>query len=270
MGAEGMMLVGAFMAAWAGAGAAPFVGFWAAVAVGGLAGLGLGWVMVSMRADQVVVGVAFNILMLGLTTYAFEVVTKSSPKALDVGQPSTITLSVLADIPWIGPVFDMNWIAYLAFALVPIIAYVLFHTGLGTRLRACGEYAEGARAMGIGVVRTRLLAMMVSGMLAGAAGSFLVLGDVGVFRRNITGGRGYIAFVIVILARYRPVGALVAALSFGLCQALTFYLQLKGIDIPSQFVLATPYVVTLLAIVVLGKRIGRPPAEEGRPLQLSR
>jgi simple sugar transport system permease protein len=124
--------------------------------------------------------------------------------------------------------------------------------------------------MGINVIRWRLAAMVVSGALCGAAGSFLVLGDVGVFRKNITSGRGYIAFVIVILARYRPVGALVAALGFGVAQALTFYLQLKGLDIPSQFVLATPYVVTLLAIIVLGKRIGRPPAEEGRPLMISR
>jgi ABC-type uncharacterized transport system permease subunit len=270
IGVEGMMLLGAFFAAWVGAATAPTAGFAVAVVAGGVAGIAIGWVMVVMRADQVVVGVAFNILVLGLTTYAFEVITRSSPGALDVGQPATQGLSVLADIPWIGPIFDLNWIGYLAFVLVPVVAYVVFRTGLGTRLRACGEYAEGARAVGIDVIRVRLLAMAVSGMLAAAGGSFLVLGDVGVFRRNVTGGRGYIAFVIVILARYRPVGALVASLAFGLAQALTFYLQLKGIDIPSQFVLATPYVVTLLAIVLLGRRIGRPPAEEGRPLQLSR
>lgn len=270
IGVEGMMLVGAFFAAWVAAASAPTVGFAVAVIVGGVCGLSIGWIMIVMRADQVVVGVAFNILVLGLTTYAFEVITRGSPKALDVGQPATLAIPLLSKIPWIGPVFDMNWIGYLAFILVPICAYVVFQTGLGARMRACGEYAEGARAVGINVIRVRLLAMTVSGMLAAAGGSFLVLGDVGVFRRNITSGRGYIAFVIIILARYRPVGALVASLAFGLAQALTFYLQLKGIHIPSQFVLATPYVVTLLAIVLLGQRIGRPPAEEGRPLQLSR
>lgn len=267
---EGMMLFGAFLAAWVGASVASTAGFGVAVVAGAITGVAIGWVMVVMRADQVVVGVAYNILLLGLTTYGFELITQDSPKALDVGQPATLAIPGLSDLPWFGPVFDMNWIAYLAFILVPVIAYVVFRTGLGARLRACGEYAEGARAVGINVIRVRLLAMAVSGMLAAAAGSFLVLGDVGVFRRNISGGRGYIGFVIIILARYRPVGALVAALGFGLAQALTFYLQLKGIHIPSQFVLATPYVVTLLAIVVLGRRIGRPPAEEGRPLYLSR
>ena len=270
IGVEGLMLLGAFMAGWAGHAIAPGAGFGAAVVAGGLAGLGIGWIMVVTRADQVVVGVAFNILVLGLTTYGFEEITADSPKAMDVGQPATVALPLLHHLPWFGPIFDMNWIAYLAFILVPITSYVVFRTGLGARLRACGEYAEGARAVGIDVIRVRLLAMTVSGMLAGAGGSFLVLGDVGVFRKNITAGRGYIAFVIVILARYRPVGALIAALGFGLAQALTFYLQLNGVHIPSQFVLATPYVVTLVAIVVAGKRIGRPPAEEGRPLTLSR
>jgi simple sugar transport system permease protein len=241
-----------------------------AVLAGGVAGLALGWIMVVMRADQVVVGVAFSIMLLGLTSYGFGILTTDLPGALDVGQPARSRIPLLADIPGIGVIFDMHWIAYLAYALVPITTYVLFRTGLGTRLRACGEYAEGARAVGIDVIRVRLLAMGVSGMLAAAAGAFLVLGDIGVFRRNLTGGRGYIAFVIVILARYHPVGALLAAAGFGLAQALTFYLQLKGVEIPSQFILATPYVVTLLALVVLGRRIGQPPAEEGRPLQISR
>lgn len=269
LAAEGVMLLGAFLAAWVAASVGGGAGFAAAVGAGGIAGLALGWVMVVLRADQVVVGVAFSIMLLGLTSYAFGIVTSDSPDALDVGQPRRVRIPGFADIPGIGVLFDMHWIAYLAYGLVPVTSYVLFRTGLGTRLRACGEYAEGARAVGIDVIRVRLLAMGVSGMLAAAAGAFLVLGDVGVFRRNLTGGRGYIAFVIVILARYQPVGALLAATGFGLAQALTFYLQLRGIDIPSQFILATPYIVTLLALVLLGRRIGQPPAEEGRPLQIS-
>ena len=266
---EGKMLAGAFIAALVAASVGGFAGFAAAVALGGALGLGIGWVMVVMRADQVVVGGAFNIMMLGLTSYAFGVITSDSRGAFDAGQPARTAIPGLADIPGIGPLFELHWIAYLAFILVPVIAYALFRTGLGTRLRAAGEYAEGARAVGIQVIRVRLYAMVASGMLSGAAGAFLVLGDIGLFRRNLAGGRGYIAFVIVILARYHPVGALFAAGAFGLAQALTFYLQSRGVDIPSQFILATPYVVTLLAIVLLGKRVGRPPAEEGRPLKIA-
>jgi ABC-type uncharacterized transport system permease subunit len=270
LAAEGMMLVAAFVAAWVAASAGAGAGFALAIVSGAVTGLALGWVMVVMRADQVVVGVAFNIMALGLTSYAAGVITKESRSALDVGEPSQTPIPGLSDIPGIGVLFDMNWIAYLAFILVPITTYVLFRTGLGARIRACGEYAEGARAVGIKVVRTRILMLGVSGMFAAAAGAFLVLGDLGLFRRNLSGGRGYIAFVIVILARYHPVGALLAAAGFALAQALTFYLQLKGVDIPPQFILATPYVVTLLAIILLGRRIGQPPAEEGRPLQMSR
>lgn len=270
LAAEGLMLGGAFVAAWVGASAGAGAGFGISLLVGAFAALFLGWIMVNLRADQVVVGVAFNILALGLTSYGFGIVTAGSEGALNVGQPSRIAIPLLSDIPWFGTLFDVHWIAYLAYVLVPVTAYVLFRTGLGTRLRACGEYAQGARAAGIGVVRMRLLAMLVSGVLAAAAGAFLVLGDIGQFRPDISGGRGYIAFVIVIIARYRPVAALVAAAGFGLAQALTFYLQLKGVNIPSQFILATPYVVTLLALVLLGRRIGQPPAEEGRPLVFSR
>lgn len=266
---EGLMLGGAFMAAWVGHAASNPVGILAAVVVGALLGLTAGWIMVVTRADQVVVGVALNLVMLGFTNYALDILTNNNPKALSVGQPPTLAIPGLSKIPWFGPIFNQQWIAYAAYALVPIISFVLFRTGLGARFRACGEYAEGARAVGIKVVRVRLIAMTISGMLAGLAGAWLVMGDVGVFTSNITNGRGYIGFVIVILARYRPVASLVCAAGFGLAQALTFYLQLHGVHIPSQFVLATPYVVTLLAIILAGKRIGRPPAEEGRPLPIS-
>ena len=154
--------------------------------------------------------------------------------------------------------------------LVPVTWFVLFKTGLGVRLRACGEYVEGAHAVGINIMGVRMLATAVSSMIAAAGGSFLVLGDVGLFRQNMSGGRGYIAFVIVILAQYRPLGALLGAAGFGLAQASTFYLQLQGVKIPPELIATTPYVVTLLAIIILGRRISHPPAEEGRPLYLPR
>jgi simple sugar transport system permease protein len=266
---EGFMLSGAFLAAWVGHAVSNGAGIAAAILGVGLLGLAVGWVMVVTRADQVVVGVAFNLLALGFTSYALEAITTKSPDALNIGQPVVTAIPGLSKIPGFGVLFDLNWIAYLAYVLVPVTAFILFRTGLGTRFRACGEYAQGARAVGINVVRTRLVAMTISGMLAGVAGAWLVMGDVGVFTRNLTNGRGYIAFVIVILARYRPVAALLAAAGFGLAQALTFYLQLHGVHIPSQFVLATPYIVTLVAIVLAGRRIGRPPAEEGRPLEVT-
>jgi ABC-type uncharacterized transport system permease subunit len=153
------------------------------------------------------------------------------------------------------------------FLLVPITFYVIWRTGLGARLRACGEYAEGARATGVRVVRVRLLATVASCMLAAAAGAYLVLGDVGVFRQNMTAGRGYIALAVVILGRWNPFGALAAAALFAVAQALVFYLQAQGVGIPVEVVLAMPYLVGLAAITLFG-RSARPPAEDGRPLYL--
>jgi general nucleoside transport system permease protein len=270
IGVEGLMLGGGFMAGWVGAGHGAGAGFAAAVGAGLVAALILAWLMVILRADQVVLGIAFNILVLGLTSYAFGIITSRNPDGMTVGQAGSLKIPGLGDIPYVGVLFDMQPIAYLAYALVPVTWFVLFRTGFGVRLRACGEYVEGAHAVGVDIVRVRLLATAVSGMVAAAGGAFLVLGDVGLFRQNMSGGRGYIAFVIVILARYRPLGALLGAAGFGLAQASTFYLQLHGVKIPPELIGATPYVATMLAIILLGRRIGHPPAEEGRPLYLSR
>ena len=247
---EGLMLIGAFAAAGVAAAAVGgSLGFAAAIAMGGLAGLGLGWVMVVARADQVVVGVAFNILVLGLTGYAFGVITSDSRDALNTGQPGRSAIPGLSDIPGIGPLFDMHWIAYWRSCSCRSLPGSCSEPGRHPAARVRGVRRGRARRRDQRDP-VRLTSMVVSGMLSGAAGAFLVLGDIGLFRRNLTGGRGYIAFVIVILARYHPVGALITAAGFGLAQALTFYLQLQGIDIPSQFILATPYVVTLLAIIL--------------------
>ena len=270
IGVEGQMLGGAFIAGWVGAKYGAGAGLLAAVGLALVVGLLLGWLMIFLRADQVVLGIAFNILTLGLTSYAFGIITASNPDGMTVGQPGSFAIPGLSDIPYAGVLFDMQPIAYIGYMLVPLTWFVLFRTGFGVRLRACGEYVEGAHAIGVNIAGMRMLATGVSSMIAAAGGAFLVLGDVGLFRQNMSGGRGYIAFVIVILAQYRPLGALLGAAGFGLAQALTFYLQLHGVKIPPELIGATPYVATLLAIVVLGRRIGHPPAEEGRPLYLAR
>ncbi len=270
IGVEGLMLAGAFFAGWVGSAYGGGIAFAAVAGAGLVIGLILGWLMIILRADQVVLGIAFNILVLGLTSYAFGIITTSNQEGMSVGQPGSLKIPGLGDIPYAGILFDMQPITYLAYALVPVTWFVLFKTGFGVRLRACGEYVEGAHAVGVDVVRVRLLAIAVSSMVAAMGGAYLVLGDVGLFRQNMSGGRGYIAFVVVILARYQPLGALLGAAGFGLAQALTFYLQLHGVKIPPELIAATPYVATLLAVALLGRRIGRPPTEEGRPLYLSR
>ena len=272
IGLEGLMLTGAFAAAWvAGGGGSPFLGFLFAIGVGATGGLLLGWVTVALRADQVVSGIAFNLFAVGVTGYCFALVTKGGGdlSVLTTSSGGDYAIPGLHSIPWLGPIFDQHWIAYLGYVLVPVVAIVLFRTGLGVRMRASGEYSEGAQAAGVDVLRMRICVMVVSGILSGIAGAYLVLGDVREFTTNMTAGRGYIALAVIILGRWKPFGALCAALLFGAAQAIDFKVQAQGVGIPLQLVDATPYIATLLAVAILGKKV-RPPAEEGRPLMLSR
>jgi general nucleoside transport system permease protein len=264
---EGFMLGGAFAAAWAAGGD----GFWlvgllAAVAFGLLSGATLGWVMVAWRADQVVVGIAFNVLAFGLTSYLFGIVTRSGQQAVSVEKSGIVAIPGLADIPYVGSaLFEQHVIGYVGFLLVPIVYYVLFRTGLGVRIRASGEFSEGATAVGVNVLRLRVLVMAASGALAAVGGAYLVLAHARIFIEGMTAGRGYIALAIIILGRWRPLGVLGAGILVGAADALQLQLQAGGLDIPIQLAFAFPYLVTLVAVALLGRRV-RPPAEEGRPL----
>ena len=272
IGLEGLLLSGAFAAAWATAATeSEILGVAFTLAVGGALGLLLGLVTVGARADQVVTGIAFNLLALGVTSFLFDIITNNQGlSALSVGSPgSRIRLPGLASLPWLGPVFNQHWLAYVAYITVPIVSLAIFRTGLGVRLRSCGEFAEGAQATGVPVLRVRVLAMTVSGTLAALGGAYLVLGDIRLFQQNASGGRGYIAIAIIILGRWTPYGAFVAAAAFGTSVALSFQLQAKGVPIPGELLLALPYIVTLVAVVAAGGR-ARPPIEEGKPLYLAR
>jgi general nucleoside transport system permease protein len=263
---EGQMLTGAFVGAWvAGDGGSTFVGTLAALAIGAVLGALLGRLLVVWRADQVVVGIAFNVMMLGATSYGYALVTKNNDHALRVATNGNIRIPGLADIPGIGPVFDQHWIAFVAYLLVPVVAWGLFRTGAGVRLRACGEYSTGAIASGVKVARIRVLAMVAGGALASLGGAYLVIGDTHEFGDNMTAGRGYIALAVIILGRWNPVGALLAALLFGAAQAADFQLQTHGTGVPVQLLEMTPYLITLISVAILGRRV-RPPAEDGKPL----
>ena len=264
---EGLMLGGAFVSAWA----AVTTGAWLAplpvVAFGLAAGFVLSWVMVVWRADQVVVGIAFNLLMLGLTSYLYGVVTKVKGIAtLTVAAAGTLPVPLLSRLPLFGTaLFDQHILGYLAAALVVVIWAILFKTGLGLRVRASGEFSPGAMSVGVNVIRLRLIAFLASACLACLGGAYLVLADVHIFTPNMTLGRGYIALAAIILGRWSPVGVAGACLLFGLAESVQIRLQTMGLGIPVQIAFAFPYIVTLIAISIIG-RAARAPAEEGRPL----
>lgn len=272
IGLEGFMLGGALISAWVAGGNGSVALALAAVLISGLAiGATYGWIVVRLRADQVAVGIAFSIFMLGATRYAADLVVRTDgQQALAVPGGGVLAVPGLGAIPWLGPVFDQHWLSYVGYALVPVAFVILFRTGLGVRLRACGEYSFGAQAAGIDVADWRVAATAVSGMLASLAGAYLVLADSHQFVDNISAGKGYVALAVVILARWNPIGALGAAALFGAAQALDLEVQggVFGLEPPGELVETIPYVVTIIAVTIVGRRV-RPPAEDGKPLVLS-
>jgi ABC-type uncharacterized transport system permease subunit len=271
VGLEGFMLVGAFMSAWiAGNHGSILLAIFLTPLAGLLIGVVYGFIVVHLRGDQVAVGIAFNLIALGLTSYGFDLLTRGSvgQAALQTGRMGNLAIPGLKSIPGIGVAFNQPWLTYVAYLLAPLVFYVLFRTGLGIRARACGEYAEGARAAGMKVRRWRLGATALSGVIAALAGAYLVLGDTQGFIAGMSSGKGYIALAVIILGRWNPVGAVAAALLFGGAQALNFQLQtgsILGLKPPVTLVETLPYVVTIVAVTIAGRNSSAP-AEDGKPL----
>lgn len=263
VGIEGMVLAGAL------AGFAVSYGTHSAV-IGALAAVGAGVVIallsslfaVALRSDQVVVGTAVNILSLGLTGVLFRALFSQSGASATAFQP--IAVPVLSKLPVIGEaLFQQDAIGYLALLMVPACHWFLYHTMAGLRLRSVGEYPPAADAASISVPRQRTLALLFGGGMAGLAGAYLSIGYTNGFVESMSGGRGFIALAIVILGRWTPVGALWAALLFGLASALQYQFQATDTHVPYQLFLALPYLLTLAALLIRAKTRYAAPAALG-------
>jgi simple sugar transport system permease protein len=262
---EGMLLAGAFAGAVAGSLLGGVGGLVTATLVGGLFGLLLALLVVTYRVDQIIAGVAINLLVLGLTAYASSQVLAEYRHLNNAPVFRAIDIPLLSDIPVIGPVmFKQNIFVYGAWILVAIATYYLFHTRSGLRARAVGEHPEAADTLGIDVFRLRYINVTLGGMVAGFGGAWFTLGSVGRFDDNMTGGRGFIGLAAMIFGRWHPVGALMAALVFGFADSLQQKLAILGTPIPSEFLAMAPYIATIVLVAGLIGR-ARPPAADGKP-----
>jgi len=254
---EGYMLGGAFCAAVASyATGSATAGVVAAIIGGGALALLYAVSSIRYRADQVVVGIAINLLVIGLTRFFLRLVFDSSSNSPRVpGFHVTSGASPLAALL-------QNPLAWVGLAVTPIVAWVLYRTPFGLRVRAVGEHPEAAASVGVPVNRVRYLATALSGMLAGVGGAYLAL-DQHQFTDGMTAGRGFIALAAVIFGRWDPMRAGLACLLFA--AADTLQIQLQGSQaLPSQFVEMIPYVLTIVALVgVVGRAVA--PAALGRP-----
>jgi ABC-type uncharacterized transport system permease subunit len=264
---EGQFITGAFAAALVATMAASVWAGIVAAAIGGLLIAALLAVLaIRYLVDQIVVGVVLIVFALGLTGFLFEQLMRSDPSRYN--QPSRVpTWEVpgLADLPLIGPVlFRTNIFVYLALAVVAAVHFGLFHTRWGLRTRSVGEHPTAADTVGVRVLGLRYRNVLVGGVLAGIGGATFTLEATTNFGKGMTAGLGFIALAAMIFGRWNPIGVLLAALFFGFCRALAFYLGTIGSPIPSQFLNMLPYVATIAAVAGLVGR-ARAPAADGKP-----
>ncbi|MDQ0424342.1 MULTISPECIES: ABC transporter permease [Cellulomonas] len=263
---EGQLLAGAFCAAVAGSvTGSPWAGVVAAVVAGVLVSLVLGVFTITYKVNQVIVGVVLNVLVIGVTSFLYSQVLVSNPELNSTTRFSNVAIPGLSHIPVIGPsLFNQSLIVYLMYLVVPGVWYALYRTRWGLRVRAVGEHPKAADTVGIKVERTRYLALMVAGAIAGIGGAFYTVVSVSSFGKEMTAGAGFIALAAVIFGKWDPVRAALAALLFGFASNLEGALSIVGAPVPSQFMLMLPYVVTLLAVAGLVGR-SRAPAATGQP-----
>ena len=278
IGLEGKMLAGAFVAAAAASHfRSPWIGLMFAIVVCVVFALVHGYAAINQRGNQVVSGVAINMLAAGLTVVignSWFMQGGRTPQLDDASRflaidfPGKETLLGLPGVgPWLKIAVDHSVITYVALALVPLSAWVLARTRFGLRLRAVGENPQAVDTAGISVARLRYQAVIIAGVLCGLAGAYLSTALQTSFVRDMSGGRGFLALTALIFANWRAWPALFACLLFGFLQAVANFMQgahFFGFEIPVQVFNSLPYLMT---IVLLAGFIGKstPPKASGQP-----
>jgi general nucleoside transport system permease protein len=256
LGMEGMMLSGALTGfSVAAATHSAILGAVAATAAAMLLGLVLGFFTITLPSDQVIAGIALNLLVAAATSFLYRVFYGSGISSPVPSEFSVYHVPLLSKIPVIGaPLFDQDPITYVAVALVVVTAVIMRRTVWGINIDSVGENPDAAETLGLNVARTRYRGLAISAAFAGLGGAFLTLVESPTFLDNLTNGRGYIALAILIVGRRRPLGVLLAALLFGSADALQLRTQLVPVSIPFQFMLMLPYLLTMVALAGLVRR----------------
>ena len=278
IGLEGKMLAAAFAAA---AAAAVFHSAWIGLVFAILVSLGFslvhGYAAINQRGNQVVSGVAINMLAAGLAVVLGNTwfgeggrtpALQPGERFMPIDLPGAAELSQVPGLGILAAIVSGHSIlAYLAFALVPLTAWALAKTRFGLRLRAVGENPHAVDTAGISVAALRYKAVMIAGVLCGIAGAFLSTSLSASFVRDMSAGRGFMALAALIFANWRAWPALFACLLFGFLQAIGNLMQgarVAGIEIPVQFFNMLPYVMTVVLLAgFIGKSV--PPKADGQP-----
>lgn len=265
LGVDGQMLLGAFAGFYVAFTTGNlWLGLLAAMLVGSLMGLAMGFISVTLKAEQGISGIGVYLFGLGMSDLLFQ---KTLGTVETVRGFRPIHIPVLSDIPVIGEIlFSHNILVYIAFALVPISWFVLNKTTLGLKIRAVGENPHAADSLGVSVAGIRYFTLIIGGTLSGVAGASLSIALLNVFQQNMTNGLGFIAVALVYFGGWRPFGVLVGSLLFSMVNALQLWVQVLNIPIPSDIAVMMPYLLTILALVIAVQRV-RPPAALTKPFE---
>jgi simple sugar transport system permease protein len=260
VGIEGMMLAGAycgFLVAYDSG--SIWLGFLGGIAGGMLVAALMALFCVRLGLSQIVIGIALTLGLEGLTALLHHFQFSRSYPRLPAADATIIPL--LSDIPVIGPAFfKHHLIVYLAVALVFGMGYLYRRTQLGLNLQAAGDKPAALDVAGIDVIRTRTIAVLTTGALAGLGGAYLANVGAGLFIPFITNGAGFLGIVLAMLARGRPVWVLFGALLFGVCLSLTTAMQVAGINIPTDVIQMLPFLAVMIMLVLFGRRASLPAA----------
>ncbi len=262
LGVEGIMVLGSmtgFTAAYYSG--SLWLGILAAMATGALAALLMGFLTVTLGLSQHVSGIGTTLLCTGLAFFFYRLIFGQPSLPPNIKAFQAVPLPLLSKIPALGPVFFNQFaLVYLALLLVPAAAFVLYHTPWGLSLRAVGENPRAADGAGVSVAKMRYQGLMLSGMLMGAAGAYLSMAQFNAFTFGVISGRGWVCIALVVFGQWSPWKCLAGALLFGFVDALQLRLQASGvIDIPYQFFLMLPFVMTIVAMALVS-RSATPPA----------
>jgi simple sugar transport system permease protein len=266
IGLEGMMLLGAyfgFLGAYYGHSA--WLGYGAGIVAGMLGSVFMVVLCVWLGLDQIVVGIAITLAGEGITSVLYQTHFSSSEPRL--GAEPTTPIPLLDRIPVLGkpsngqfPLFSQPLVVYLGLAFAVLLAWIFRATKLGLNLRAAGEKPEALDAAGVSVVATRSYAALSTGALAGLGGAYLSIVGTGGFQTFLTQGQGFMAIVIAMLARGRPLGVVAGSFLFGIALSLSTLLQLVGINLSTEVVNMLPFASIIVALILFARRAYLPPA----------
>jgi general nucleoside transport system permease protein len=255
---EGFMLTGAFTAVTiAYATGSSWVGVLLACLIGAGLGVLFALCVTRFKANLIITGLAINFLAAGATAYLLDAIynTRGTFAPEELVNLGNVNIPIVSDIPLVGTILSGHSpLVYISWLIIPITGVFLYRTYLGTHIRAVGENLEAARTAGISVERMRFLALILGGLLCGLAGAHLSMGELALFRENMTNGRGFIALAAVYFAAGRPGWAAIACLLFGAFDALQFRLQAAASGVPPQFFQMLPYLMVVITLVIISAR----------------